>query len=351
MSDFFEPFFQGLGQILAWLFDLTKSYGFSIMLLTLMVRIIVTPLTLKSTKSMMAMQRYQPEIKEIQQKFKHDKQQLNEELLRFYRENQINPAGTCIPILIQMPVFILLWRVVHGITQKGSDGLFDPDHLSASSQLFKSLKGASEMPFLGIDLARSASQVLKGDGFVSALPYMVILLVITGSTYYQQRQVAGRNPNATMNPTQKRMMQMLPLLYGVFSFNFAGALALYMLTSNVYQIGQQAYISKKFYSDKDSAAAALATGSKPDVPSPTQDQPSKQDRQPSKSNKPAAAKPTSQNGRTTPAKRPPSGRVTPRAQSSESPQRRPGAMPPRRTPFTGGGRPGPDDLPRDKRKG
>ena len=349
MSDFFAPFFDGFGQILAWLFDLTKSYGFSIMLLTLIVRVIVTPLTLKSTRSMMAMQRYQPEIKEIQQTYKHDKQQLNEELLRFYRENQINPAGTCIPILIQMPVFILLWQVVRGITTRGDDGLFTPSHLNASTQLFQSLKGAKEMPFLGIDLARSASQVLKGDGFVSALPYMLILLVITGSTYYQQRQIAGRTPNSSMNPTQKRMMQMLPLVYGVFSFNFAGALALYMLTSNVYQIGQQAYISKAFYGkDKMSSESDAAdTGPSPKLDKP----PPVQDKQPSKSDRTPSAKPTSQNGRTTPAKRPPSGRVTPKATTGDVPQRRPGAMPPRRTPFSGGGNAGPEDSSRDKRKG
>src|SRR5262245_64516981 len=82
--------------------------------------VVMTPLTLKGTRSMMAMQRLQPEMKKIQDKYKDDREKLNEELLAFYRENNINPVGGCLPLFLQMPVFIVLYRVVSGLTLAGS---------------------------------------------------------------------------------------------------------------------------------------------------------------------------------------------------------------------------------------
>ena len=132
------------------------------------MRILVTPLTIKGTRSMMAMQKFQPEIRRLQQEHKGDRQRLNEELMRFYRENKINPMGSCLPLLIQMPVFLILYRVVHGITRRGPDGTFDPQYLSHDSELYKSLDGAKDMMFLGIDLSRSAPRHAAGELRVGA---------------------------------------------------------------------------------------------------------------------------------------------------------------------------------------
>jgi YidC/Oxa1 family membrane protein insertase len=239
--------FEGLAAVLAWFYDLTHSYGFAVILLTLAVRVVVTPLTIKGTRSMMAMQQFQPEIKRLQQEYKGDRQKLNEELMKFYRENNINPMGSCLPLLIQAPVFYVLYRVVHGITDFGADGTFSPKYLDHSSALFKSLDGSKQMLFLGIDLAKSAAGTLRGSNAIEALPYLVIIAIVTVTSYIQQKQVAGRNPSMNANPMQKNLMRLMPLGFAVFSFSFPAALGLYFVTSNVYQVGQQWYISRALY--------------------------------------------------------------------------------------------------------
>ena len=108
--------FDAIGTALAWCYDLTGNYGLAIMLLTLGIMILLTPLTLKGTRSMIAMQRLQPEMKKLQSKYKDDRQKLNEEMLKFYKEHNINPVGGCLPLLLQTPVFIVLYRVLHGLT-------------------------------------------------------------------------------------------------------------------------------------------------------------------------------------------------------------------------------------------
>src|SRR6266508_136991 len=114
--------FDAIATVLAWFYQLWPSYGMAIVFLTLSVMIILTPLTLKGTRSMMVMQRLQPEMKKIQQRYKDDRQKLNEELLAFYKENKINPLGGCLPLLIQMPVFLVLFRVLRGLTDRPGIG-------------------------------------------------------------------------------------------------------------------------------------------------------------------------------------------------------------------------------------
>src|SRR5687768_1720516 len=98
--------FQALAGLLAFFYELVPSYGVAITLLTLSVMLVLTPLTWKSTRSMLEMQRLQPEIKKLQQKHKGDRQKLNEELMAFYKEHKVNPLGGCLPMLLQLPVFL-----------------------------------------------------------------------------------------------------------------------------------------------------------------------------------------------------------------------------------------------------
>src|SRR5690349_15268269 len=100
--------FDLLAQLLAFFYKLVPNYGVAIALLTLFVMVLLTPLTLKGTRSMMMMQAVQPEMKKLQQQYKDDRQKLNEEMMKFYKENNINPLSGCLPLLIQMPVFFIL---------------------------------------------------------------------------------------------------------------------------------------------------------------------------------------------------------------------------------------------------
>ena len=354
---FLEPLIRPMAWVLAALYNLTSSYGFSVILLTLAVMIVVTPLTIKGTRSMMAMQKFQPEIRRLQQEFKGDRPRLNEEMLGFYRSNNINPMGSCLPLLVQAPVFIVLYRLIKGLTEhEANSTAFAPRYVDAASKLYTSLQGKTTMPFLGIDIARSAASVLKGS-FVSALPYMVIIAIATASSYIQQRQVSGRSPDA-MNPTQKTLMRVMPLGMAVFSFSLPAALGLYFVTSNLYRVAQQWYISKALYGNESAAgSSALATDKGSASNDAVKEIPPRAVPRP-ETTKPAQPRGT---GRVTPSKKPdgvkPSVERSRRAPSRPSTNGQAPGVPARRQPFGPSRGPSNDDtsertdIPPDERRG
>ncbi|QGG96899.1 YidC/Oxa1 family membrane protein insertase [Actinomarinicola tropica] len=243
----FDVFFDAIAGLLALFYEIPGiGYGGAIALLTIVVMVLVTPLTLKGTRSMMTMQALAPEMKRIQQQYADDRVKMNEELLAFYKENQINPVGGCLPLLLQMPVFIILYQVINGLTRRGADGTFDPKYLSEDSALYQALHGSTEMLSLGIDLSESAANALQ-DSFVHGLPYIAMIIAVAASSYIQQKQISGRNPNAEMPQQQKILLRVMPIFFAFISFNFAAALVVYFLVSNLYRIGQQAYISRTLY--------------------------------------------------------------------------------------------------------
>ncbi|CAN5582402.1 hypothetical protein BH20ACT2_BH20ACT2_18470 [soil metagenome] len=268
--------FDAIATVLAWFYDLVPSYGVAIALLTLSIMVVLTPLTLKGTRSMMAMQQLQPEMKKLQAKYKDDRQKLNEEMLKFYRENKINPLGGCLPLLIQAPVFLVLYRVIIGLTGSSpygdalggavgcqSDGAaaacvdgvytaagtFDPSYLDESSRLFEDLSGVREMMSFGIDLSESTQQAL-GQSFVHALPYLAMILAVTATSYIQQKQVSGRNPNAAVNPQQQMLLKLMPAFFAFISVTLPAGVVVYFLVSNLWRMGQQSFISRTMYRDQ-----------------------------------------------------------------------------------------------------
>jgi YidC/Oxa1 family membrane protein insertase len=274
--------FDLIGQLVAFFYSVWPSYGMSIVFLTLAVMVIVTPLTLKSTKSMLQMQRLQPDLKRIQTQYKDDRQKMNEELMAFYQENGINPLGGCLPLLVQLPVFLVLFRVVQGLTRRVTgigeqagwtagrfassapfDGAdvpprpFDPENLDETGELYQALSHDNEMVSWGIDLSRSAQNVLS-DSFVTALPYLVLIAVVLVSSLVQQRQIQGRSTGAQVNPQQQMIMKFLPFMLPVFAFTMPAALVVYFVISNLFRIGQQAYITHSLYSGDESPGALLA---------------------------------------------------------------------------------------------
>ncbi len=251
----FDGLFEVIAKTLSVFYDLIPNYAFAIAMLTLVVMVITTPFTLKGTRSMIQMQRLQPEMRRLQVKYKDDRQKLNEELMAFYKENQLNPLGGCLPLLLQTPIFIILYNVVQGLTRGGgSEGGFRPKYLDESSQLFQDLSGADEMVAFGIDLAESASKSL-GVGFVHGLPHVALVAIVAVTSYYQQKQIQGRNPNAEMPPQQKMLMRLMPAMFVVFAFVAPSALVIYFVTSNLYRIGMQAYITRTLYHGEDSLGA------------------------------------------------------------------------------------------------
>lgn len=278
--------FDIIARLLAWLFDLWPSFGGSIILLTMVVMIITTPLTLKGTRSMIQMQRLQPELKAIQEKHRNDRVKMNEEVMAFYQANSINPLGGCFPMLVQFPVFIVLYQVLRGLTRRNSDvgqqlgwsaarlftdqtstavvaepERFNPAYLDHTTSLWQELASTNEMPFLGVDLARSARDVL-GDSFVTALPYLIMIVIVGVTTYLNQRQIQGRS-TAQANPQQQLLLKVMPFFLPVISFSLQASLVVYFLVSNVYRYAQQAYITRALYgADGDGPPVVVPTKTK-----------------------------------------------------------------------------------------
>ncbi len=171
--------FNVIAAVLAWFYGLVPSFGLAIILLTFVVMIVVTPLTLKGTRSMIKMQHLQPEMKKIQTRHKGDRDAMNKEMMAFYQANGINPMGGCLPLFVQAPVFMVLYQVLRGMTRRLSDTgadigwvagrlgaaesvsgvpanlqAFYPAYVDPGSELFVDLANETEMLFLSFDLSR-----------------------------------------------------------------------------------------------------------------------------------------------------------------------------------------------------
>jgi YidC/Oxa1 family membrane protein insertase len=241
--------FSIIARALAWYYSIWPSYGMAIVFLTLTVMVLVLPLTLKATRSMLMMQALQPEIKKLQAEHRDDRQKLNEEMLALYRQNKINPMSGCLPLLIQFPIFIVLYQVLRGLTYipPGGDG-FEPKYIDHSTALYQALEGQTTMMSWGLDLSKSATQVAS-DNFVAAIPYLLLILAVAGTTYVQQKQISARNPNSDTlaNPQQKLLLRIMPAFMAFISLSLPAALVVYFFVSNLFRVGQQALISHAIY--------------------------------------------------------------------------------------------------------
>ena len=243
--------FEFIAQILNFFYELVPNYAVAIMLMTLLVMLVTTPLTLKGTRSMIKMQLLQPELKKIQEKHKGgDRQEMNQELMAFYQENQLNPLGGCFPLLVQAPVFIILFRLIQGLTSRGADGFFDPKYLDEGSKLYRDLAGNDEMIAFGLDLSESTTDAL-GVSILHGLPYLILILVMIGAQYLQQKQVSARNTGGPAMPQQQILLKVMPAFFGVISIGFPAALVVYWVTSSIYRIGLQGYITRSLYGHEE----------------------------------------------------------------------------------------------------
>ena len=273
-----DPIFDLLTGLLAWFYSLVPSYGFAIIALTVVVLIVFAPLTYKSTKSMVAMRRLQPSVKRIQKKHAGDRETMNQEMMALYQEHSVSPLSGCLPILIQSPVFLVLFRVIRGITRRSSTigfssgesiaaytsadsdftaaGLptrnFNPEYLNHDSDLYQALVDDSEMLWLGLDLSRTPLDVLR-DSVSSSLPYLLMVAVVGALGWYQQRQIAGRS-SGEISSQQQMIMKIMPWMLPVFSFTMPAGLVLYFIVSALLRVIQQGYITRSVYGNEELTA-------------------------------------------------------------------------------------------------
>lgn len=208
--------------LMNYLYNIIPNYGVAIIILTILSKILLWPLGTKSYKSMNQMKKLQPLIKEIRDKYKDDKKKMNEEVMRLHRTYGVNPLGGCLPMVVQIPVFFALYRML--------DQAIELRHA----------------PFIGWINDLSAPDRLGNFDF--AIPFMEapygipVLTLIMGATMLWQQKMTP----ATGDPSQAKMMMLMPVVFTFIFINFSSGLVLYWLVNNLLSIGQQYYTQKKF---------------------------------------------------------------------------------------------------------
>jgi YidC/Oxa1 family membrane protein insertase len=213
LANVFQPLIDIADSLIVFLHDdVGLSWGWAIVGLTVIVRLAIVPLTIKSIKGMNAMRALQPQVKQIQEKYKGDRQKMNEAMMRFYKENKVNPFASCLPLLLQLPVFMALFFLLNGDEFK--------DRLAASG----------ETHFLFINnLAEKATG-----------PDLVILMVLFVASQMASTMVMS----VTADKTQQRIMLLLPLVFVAFIPNFPAGLIVYWVTTNFWTLGQQLVVRR-----------------------------------------------------------------------------------------------------------
>jgi YidC/Oxa1 family membrane protein insertase len=216
--------------------DFDGAWGWSIILLTFTVRILILPLTFKGVKSMQRLQTLQPEIKKIQERYKEDKQRMNQEIMAFYQREKVNPLSSCMPLLLQLPFFIALFYLLRSPEFEADiadNPGFGPIDDLADKVTDPVLLGVLIVLYVGTQLAASAVTAFSAD------------------------------------PMQRRIMFALPFVFVVFIINFEAGLIVYWITTNVWTIGQQLLVKKLYPKpqpvepQEDEEAAKPARGKPP----------------------------------------------------------------------------------------
>ncbi|MGZ5296137.1 MAG: YidC/Oxa1 family membrane protein insertase, partial [Actinomycetota bacterium] len=269
--EIFQALLNGIGWILASIFDVVGNYGLSIIVLTVAIKLVLLPLGVKQIKSMQAMQSIQPRVKELQKKYKGNKAKVQEETMKLYKEAGVNPLGGCLPLLLQFPILIAMYSVLRApvpnadYEPNAAPGTpesveYQNNHLPTDSQLYVDVTqhNTSGQIFLVMNLqcslvqAGSQVEVTNSAGepsgdtidcgdsrFPDVIPYVVLLVIMIGSTYFQQLQMQKASPPGSQTSQQQAIMRVMPLMFAFFGLSFPAGLVLYWTTSNIFQIGQQ----------------------------------------------------------------------------------------------------------------
>lgn len=234
-----------LRQGLIYLNGAVGDPALAIILLTALVQVLLLPLTIKQSISMKEMQRLQPKLKKLQEKYKGDKEKLQQEIMKFYKEHKVNPFGGCMPLIVQMPVFFALFKVLWEATPKEFKTLAASAHKGKGPSLaelasIEKLKGViSKGSALGIsNLSKAASDflsfkplALKGS-FLEATPYFILIVLMAVTTYISSKQMSS-------DPKQDRMMLFMGLFFVFIAWGFPAGVLVYWVTTNVLTIVRQ----------------------------------------------------------------------------------------------------------------
>jgi YidC/Oxa1 family membrane protein insertase len=251
IGEIFHPVFELFGLVLAGLYAVWPNYGFAIAGLTVIIMLALTPVTVKSTKSMLAMQRLQPEMKKLQAKYKgpENREQLNQEMMRLYKENGTSPFGACLPSLLQMPFLIVLYTLIRGLsttTTKVINGhkvtVGAPRYIPTNSQMHHDLvvsQGQMHWWF-GMDLSAYPFSHHGANQALLTLPYLALIAAAMFLQYFQMKQMNSRNPQAAAaNPQMQTMQKFFPILFGIIYLKVPAGATIYMVVSSAMRIATQ----------------------------------------------------------------------------------------------------------------
>lgn len=206
-----------LGALLKLIFDVLGDYGYAIVVFTILMKILLLPINIKQTASTKKMNEINPKMKEIQAKYKNDKEKMNQKLMELYKENNYNPASGCLPALIQLPVIIALFRVL----QQPTKFVFSPEQYAALAKNFLWLSDLSQPDKLFI------------------LPVLSAL-----TTYVQTAMISSKG---NVDPSLKTMNMIMPIMIGWITIKFPSGLAMYWVVGNIFTIIQQYLMTKPLF--------------------------------------------------------------------------------------------------------
>lgn len=209
-----------MGQLMRWIVDFVGSYGYAIIIFTLITKILLLPLNIKQTQGTKKMNAIQPKMKALQEKYKNDKEKMNEKLMELYKEEKYNPASGCLPALIQLPIVIALYNVLRVPVKYvfGTQEAYDAIH-----------KGFLWMTNISLPEKDATLFVVGAIG----LPLLALISGLT--TYVQMKMVAP----ATKDATQSSMTTMMPIMFAFITYSVPAGLAIYWIVGNIFTIIQQ----------------------------------------------------------------------------------------------------------------
>ena len=254
-----HPFYELFAWILAGSYQLVPNYAIAIAMLTIVVMIVVFPLTLRSTRSMMKMQLLAPELKRLQSKYKvapgmsvperqEMRQRQQEEMMALYKENGVSPTGGCLPMLLQMPMLIILYGTIRGLihtTKVNGHTVYQPLYISKTSKLYHAVVHAhGELKAFGVNLADSVRSA--NLSWPERLPFIFLILLACGLLYVSMTQMTRRNPQAAAaNPQMQQMQKFMPILFAIFYINVPAGVNVYFIVSALFRIGQQEFMYRR----------------------------------------------------------------------------------------------------------
>jgi YidC/Oxa1 family membrane protein insertase len=223
------------------------SWGLAIVGLTVLTRAVLVPVTFKQLRSMQEMQRMAPQINALKEKYKDDKQRQQQEIMKFYQENKINPLASCLPFLLQLPVFISLFYMLRTDLKKRICGDSLVSHYNALHHT--TIATVAQLPAKYIEQT-GCQTVAPGSGKFLFIPDITTkatgaVLVVLIALYIGSQIASTLMATASADPNQRRMMLLLPLVIVAFLFRYPAGLLVYWITTNLWTIGQQYFIRRR----------------------------------------------------------------------------------------------------------